>query len=1090
MKKQANNVWVGVEDLSNDASFLASAKQEFFELPVIDALSKDSEVIEESTKGSNRRDFLKYMGFGIGAATIAASCEIPVRKAIPYVTKPDSVVPGVANYYASSYVRGGDYCSILVKTREGRPIKIEGNTMSSVTKGGTSARVQASVLDLYDTARIKEPKSGTKNTWVALDTALAAELKPTANIRIVTNTIISPSLKKAIADFTTAYPNTKVVTYDAVSVSGMLDANQATFGQRVVPNYHFDKSEVIVSFNADFLGTWISPIEYAAGYAKGRKIVDNSNPKMSRHYQLESYMSMTGSNADHRVLVKPSEQGAAILALHNAIASKAGASASGSPKINAKAQKAITVIAEDLWAAKGKSLVISASNDINEQTVVNAINNMLGNYGATIDFGAYSNQRQGDDKTIAQLVKDMNAGSVDAVMVYGDANPVYDLSNGVQFAAGLKKVGTSVSMSGMPNETSTACKYAAPDHHFLETWGDAEPKNGQYALVQPTISPLFNTRSAITSFLTWAGSDAVKGEAVVLEAATDSTAVVTEMEEKVSPEYDYIMSNWQANVFSKQSDFSTFRAFWDSSLHDGIVNIDLSSTASFSGDVAAAAGKIKNAAGGDGLEVAFYESINVGVGQHANNPWLQEMPDPVTRTVWDNMLCIPLGLNDSTSNYASLNDLKDGDKATLTIGQSEVEVVVVRMFGMAENTVAIALGYGKTEGGYVERGTGVNMFPYTGNKYYATGASLSTKTGKDNDFACVQHHHTMGLAAEKEGEKAFNIDEEILAYQGSLTERSVIHTSTTDTLKADVDTLVAQRAHFADLNSYTLYSGHQDVYSQGHHWGMTVDLSSCIGCGACQVACMAENNVPVVGKHEVSIHHEMPWIRIDRYYYGDAENPNVVYQPMMCQHCDNAPCENVCPVAATNHSSEGLNQMTYNRCIGTRYCANNCPYKVRRFNWLDYTTADLFPWNEPTLKGEEVPFGADHLTRMVLNPDVTVRSRGVIEKCSFCVQRIQETKLTAKVETRKLRDGELKTACQTACPTSAIEFGDTNQKNSRVSKSMKNTRNYRVLEEVNTDASVGYLMKVINTNEKLVSSAVKNLHSEANHKDASHGDAH
>ena len=1083
MNKQDNNIWIGVEDLSNDQQFLDNAtRQEFFELPIVDALSKDEAVIETATKGANRRDFLKYTGFSLAAATLAASCEIPVKKAIPYVVKPDAIVPGVAAYYASTYVRGGDYCSILVKTREGRPIKVEGNTMSPITKGGTSARVQASVLDLYDTARVKsagkiaDEGNATPVSWSDLDKEAAIALKPNAQVRILTNTVMSPSLKQAMADFTAAYPNTQTVTYDAISYAGMLDANEASFGQRVIPSYHFDQADTIVSFGADFLGTWISPIEFAADFAKTRKTEDYKNAKMSRFYQFESFMSMTGSNADHRVLVKPSEMGAATLALYNAVAAKAGQASVSAPKLNKKVTDAVAQIASDLWASQGKSLIVSGSNDKNEQTVVNAINNMLGNYGTTVDLARYSNQRQGSDTAVQQLMKDMNAGTIDAVIVYGDANPVYDLPNGEAFGAALKKVGFSVSLNGMFNETSANCGYVAPDHNYLEAWGDVEAKNGSFSLVQPTISPLFETRSAITSLLTWAGSSVVKTSATTTEATDSTEAVVVEVAAD-TPEYDYIKSYWQANVFSKQSKYSTFQMFWDSTLHDGVFETEVSGAATFAGDVAAAAASVGKP--GNGMEVAFFETINIGAGQYANNPWLQEMPDPVTRHVWDNVLCIPVNWNGKKA-YKSFNNLEDGDYAELTVNGKTVKLAVVRMFGMKEDTFAVALGYGRSIDGPIGKDTGSNLYPMLSQKdgytSYFAGAEVSNKKGEDKTFACVQHHHTMGLTTagedgavrkEKDGEP-FHVDEAILAFQGSLVKRSVIRQTTLGEITEAVEELVEERHEFQELNSQTLYPGHSKYYDQGHHWSMSIDMSACIGCGACSVACMAENNVPVVGKKEVSIHHEMSWLRIDRYYYGDAENPNVVYQPMLCQHCDNAPCENVCPVAATNHSSEGLNQMTYNRCIGTRYCANNCPYKVRRFNWLDYTTADIFAWNEPTLKGEETPFGADDLTRMVLNPDVTVRSRGVIEKCSFCVQRIQETKLTAKVEQRKIRDGELKVACQTACPTGAIVFGDDNDPNSAVSKAIADKRSYKVLEEVNTQASVNYLIKVTNKNEKVI----------------------
>jgi molybdopterin-containing oxidoreductase family iron-sulfur binding subunit len=1053
MKQENENIWVSIEDLNNEPEFIERSKQEFFELPVVDAMSKDEEVIDEATKNSNRRDFLKYMGFGLTAATIAASCEIPVRKAIPYVVKPDAIVPGVATYYASTFMKGGDVCPIVVKTREGRPIKIEGNTLSSLTGGGTSARIQASVLDLYDTARLKAAGSVTKEgikelSWEVLDKKIMGELKPDSNIRIVTSTTVSPSTNAAIADFKAVYPNTEVVIYDGVSVSGLLDANEASFGKRVVPSYKFDTVKVVASFDADFLGTWVSPTEFAAKFSKTRKASEGT---MSRLYCLESGMSLTGSNADNRIFVKPSEQGQAVLALYNAVAKATeGGSVSAQKLSHKSSDKAIEEMAKDLLAVRGESIVISGSNDVNVQIVVNKINQLLSNYGKTIDFTNHSNQRQGDDKAVKSLVSDMNDGKVDVVII-NDANPGYDKAG---FAKALGKVKTVISCDSWFTETSKVANYVAPQNHFLESWGDAEVKKGEFSLVQPTIFPLHKTRQFLESLLVWAGAETVTA-------------------------YDYVKAHWSSNVLAGSLDV---RMAWDNALHDGVMSVagEESLVPDFVGDVAAAAGKVEKA--GSGLEVSFYESVNIGAGQHANNPWLQEMPDPINRTVWDNVLMIPVEWNgDKYVTADEFKGLKDGDTVEMTVGGKTIETVIVRQFGQMPGTVSIALGYGRTEGGQVAKGIGKDVTPMLSAykdgsaKYFADKATFSGKTGKDKDFACVQMHHTMGVSTKNEAGKTqknedgstFMVDEDIFAFQGSLTKRSIIRHSNFSELDEKVKELKDERKVFQDLNDKSLYSGYDYAYEQGHHWGMTVDLSGCIGCGACQVACVAENNIPMVGKHEVSIHHEMPWIRIDRYFYGDVENPSVVYQPMMCQHCDNAPCENVCPVAATNHSSEGLNQMTYNRCIGTRYCANNCPYKVRRFNWLDYTTGDLFAWNEPTLNGEDVPFGADNLTRMVLNPDVTVRSRGVIEKCSFCVQRIQEAKLTAKVEKRALRDGDLKVACQTACPTGAITFGDMNDKKSAVNREMADGRTFVALEEVNVQASVGYQMKVLNKNEKI-----------------------
>jgi MoCo/4Fe-4S cofactor protein with predicted Tat translocation signal len=1069
MKNKNQDVWVGVEQLTNDPAYNEVTKQEFKELPVVGNLA-DENTMET---GASRRDFLKYLGFSLGAATVAASCDIPLKRAIPYVVKPDAIVPGVATYYASSFVQGGDYCSVLVKTREGRPIKIEGNSLSKVTQGGTSARAQASVLSLYDTSRF--PSAGsmsegsfTKMKWADLDKAVVGKLNPNSNIAIVANTVMSPTTMKAIADFQATYPNAKLVQYDPVSSAAMLDANEETLGQRAIPDYHFGKADVILSFGADFLGTWISPVEYAKGYSENRRIQSVEKAKMSRHIQVESYLSMTGSNADNRVLIKPSEMGAAIVTLYNELAALNGQGRVNGPKVNDRAAAALKKVAKELNNAKGHSLVVCGSNNKGEQILVNAINNMLSNYGQTISFQHASMQRKGSDQAIQQLIKDMNAGSVDAVFMMG-ANPAFDLPNAQAFQDAMAKVGLSVSFAGSPDETTAKCQYVAPTHHYLESWGDVEVKRGHYSLIQPTIHPLFNTRQAEESLLTWANSDALNADSE-------------------QPYFEYVKAHWEAALFPQQSNFATFQAFWDSALHDGVVEMDVPEVAAaFTGDVNAAASKVSKPAG-DSLEISLYETVNVGNGVYADNPWLMEMPDPVARTAWGNHLAIPLEAyegGNSLNAFKGLNGRElygEADNVNVKVGDIEHTVTCVRQFGQPRTSVALALGYGRMVSGQSGKGVGVNVYPWLSTdadgytQYYATQVEVSDKVSTEKEFACVQYHHGMGLEeADPETGEVINVDEKTSmtiaeGYQGGITNRSIIFKSNLSEIDDLLHNIEHRRDEAKHLNDATLYPFEEyteKYYSQGHHWGMHVDLNACIGCGACQVACIAENNVPVVGKKEVARHHEMTWLRIDRYFFGDYENPNVVYQPMMCQHCDNAPCENVCPVAATNHSGEGLNQMTYNRCIGTRYCANNCPYKVRRFNWLDYTTADLFPANEYPINGEEVPFGADNLTRMVLNPDVTVRSRGVIEKCSFCVQRIQEGKLTAKREQRRLRDADVKTACQTACPTGAITFGDRNNKGGELMKRVNSPLNYRVLEETNTQSSVVYSAKVVNRDETL-----------------------
>jgi MoCo/4Fe-4S cofactor protein with predicted Tat translocation signal len=1084
MKNKQKEVWVGIEQLTNDPAFHKASKEEFNEEIFFDKVA-EKKFVEAS---ANRRDFLKVLGFGIGTAAVAAGCDIPVKKAIPYVMKPDSIVPGIASYYASSFVQGGDYCAILVKTREGRPIKIEGNSFSKVTRGGTSARAQAVVLSLYDTSRYDGPvaKDGTAMSWADLDQAIGGKLTANANVRIVTHTNLSPTSKQAMQDFIAKFPKTRVVTYDPVSSSAILNANQQCFGDPVIPDYHFDKARVIVSFDADFLGSWISPVEYAADYIKNRKIDDVNKASMSRHIQVESHMTLTGSNADNRILVKPSEQGAAIVALYNEVAKATGAATVSGPSMSGGQEAKIAKVAQELVENRDHALVVAGSNNIGEQVLINAINDMLGSYGKTITFTNASLQRQGNDKDVRNLVRDMNAGNVDAVFVMDGANPAYDLPDGQDFMTGMDKVGLKVSFAGTPNETAVLCDYVAPTHHLLESWGDANPKRGHYSLIQPTINPIFaavgreGTRQAEESLLRWADSDALNKDAE-------------------QPYMEFVRANWQINMFPAQSRFTDFQSFWDSTLHDGIFEVEQAEIIPvMTANVNQAASKVRKPSGSE-LEISFFETVNMGSGVYANNPWLQEMPDPVTRCVWGNNLTIPVkweGGNEFKA-FKGLNPMEiysECDKVEVQVGEISQVSSVIRQFGQMEGTVGLAIGYGRKNTGKVGRAlgkqVGVDVYPWLTvdedgqTQYYATNVNVSDKVDTDKEFACVQYHHTMGVTARDEnGEvikdeetgKDFNVDEKTVmtlgqGFQGGLTDRSIIYQSSLEEMPELIKHIDHKRHEAEHLNSKTLYPYEEykeKFYDQGHHWEMHIDLNGCIGCGACQVACVAENNVPVVGKHEVHRHHEMTWIRIDRYYYGDYENPSVVYQPMMCQHCDNAPCENVCPVAATNHSAEGLNQMAYNRCIGTRYCANNCPYKVRRFNWLDYTTADLFPINEFSVMDEELPFGADNLTRMVLNPDVTVRSRGVIEKCSFCVQRIQEGKLAAKKEGRALRDQEVKSACQTACPTGAIHFGDGNNKESELAKKMDNPLNYYVLEETNVRPSIAYKAKINNRSEEL-----------------------
>ena len=1019
--------WKGIEERNATEEVFAVGSKEFAEeLPT----SNDLENFNLDSSNSNRRDFLKLMGFSVTAAAVAASCEMPVRKSIPYLVKPDDITPGIANYYASSFFDGTEYASVLVKTREGRPIKIESNPKSKITPQGTSAVAQATVLNLYDNNRSQFPKAGAeKTTWENLDKEVKAKLTAIkaagGNIRILSSTIISPSTKEAIKKFVAEYPKTEHVIYDAISYSGLLNANEKSFGKRVMPGLLFDKASLIVGIGADFLGTFGSTVENANRYSATRK-VDAEKKSMSRHIQVESYLSLTGSNADTRVVVKPSQEGLAVAYLYNKITGSGAAVSLG-----AEAEQKLNGIASELKAAKaGTSIVISAVNDENVQTLVNAINATLGNIGTTIDFNEHSNIVQGDDAKVAELLADLKGGKVAGLIVY-EANPAYNYGDAQLVKDAIAKADLSVCLNERIDETSVLCKFHAPNHNYLEAWNDLEPKNGHFSIGQPTIAPLFDTRHASESLLRFAG-------------------IITDY-------YDFVKENWRTTTLGG---VSVFNVSWDHAVANGVYHKAASEgVVSFRGDAAAASNAVKsNTKTSDGLEVILYQKVGIRDGRHAGNPWLQEMPDPVSKATWDNYAAISPQLAEKLKCTLALFRTGHGlgtkkshgtetDVIKVTVNGKDLMLPVIIQPGLGENTIAVALGYGREVGSKTGK-NGENAYPWVkvtnGSRQYFGAATASLEAGKSFLIAQTQLHHTINDGVNEH-------------------DRPLVKETTLEEYKKNE--LAGNEDREEVVEHLTTLYGHHTY--PGNKWGMSIDLNSCYGCGSCVVACSAENNVPVVGKLEVSRSREMHWMRIDRYYAGNpdkADDISVIFQPLMCQHCDNAPCENVCPVSATNHSTEGINQMAYNRCIGTRYCANNCPYKVRRFNWFDYQNADSFTKGSffDNDKGHDPAHMNEDLTRMVLNPDVTIRSRGVMEKCTFCVQRIQGGKLEAKKAGRMLIDGEIKTACQTACPANAITFGNVNDENSAVRKLVNNERTFKVLEQIHTQPAVSYMTKIRN----------------------------
>ena len=1057
--------WKGEEELFRTKEFLASQKNEFNEALPLD------EVFSENNMGlsANRRDFLKFFGFSVAAVSLAACNSTPVRNVVPYLVKPEEITPGNANYYNSTCGVCPTGCGVTVKTREGRPIKVDGNINSPISGGGLCTTGQASILGLYDTERLDGPVkvnggSIAKTDWTTMDGEITSQLSAIqiagGKIAIVSGTINSPSSLAVINDFKTKYTNTNHITYDAMSYSGMLIANRDAFGKQVIPSYDFRKANVVVSFAADFLGTWLSPVEFTRAWSERRKVEGIAKDgKVLKTIIFESNLSLTGTNADYRFPMKSSQEAVYITSLHNAIARLAGQGEISIAQSGELAGDAIKQTAAKLWNEKGNSIVISGSNDPKIQLVVNGINMMLGNYGTTIDLDNHSNQYKGIDSDMVGFASDLKNGAYSAV-IFWNANPVYSSPLSADILAGLKKAKLSISFAGTKDETASACQYIAPDNHYLESWNDSEPKAGLYQLTQPTISPVFMTRQAQESLLTWAG--------MAVKPATDPFANKGIYNQKLSASiyYLYIKSKWAAMGVSSDEAFNK-------ALHDGVYQMPAkpltvpAMAVTLNSIVSDLQSTIGNKAE---MDLVLYQNISVKDGSMSNNPWIQETPDPMSKVTWDNYVSLPKA-------FAEKEGIKNGDLVNVTYGKVTLNGMPVFVQpGQSNGTVGLAVGYGR-KGKVGEKGEfeaiGKNAYPFmkfqNGTYNNVINGVKVTKIDGSYELAQTQTHNSI---------------------EGRDIVRETTLNEIKDNPKAGNDKVTP--------HLYTLWEtkAYKKEGAPNHHWAMAIDLNACTGCSACVVSCSIENNVPVVGRAEVRRRREMHWMRIDRYFtfenrkmidysndlflsrdyegkdvtketglaaldeieaknkgeFSHWENVKVVHQPMMCQHCGQAPCETVCPVLATTHSSEGLNQMTYNRCIGTKYCANNCPYKVRRFNWFRYNDNDRFDF-----------YFNNDLGKMVINPDVTVRTRGVMEKCSMCVQNIQAGKTKAKREKRQLTDGEVKTACQRACPAGAIVFGDVNDPNSEVHKLFKNERSYRVLEELNTQTAVKYMVKVRDT---------------------------
>lgn len=1012
--------WTSAAELKDSSIVERLGKVEFLEEIPTDEFLGDKETLESTS--TSRRDFLKYVGFTTAAASLAA-CEGPVIKTIPYVIKPNDINPGVADYYATVMADGHDFSNVLVRVRDGRPIFVLPNK-DAKTNNETNSRVLASVLSLYDSNRLKNAIANNKKIdYKTLDTELLKKFNQVEasdkKIVLLTGTMASPSTDKLIGEFKSKFPSTEHIVYDAVSESAALDAFETMYGSRALPNYKLENADVIVSFGADFLGDW-----QGGGYEKGytsHRIPKNG--KMSKHYHFESNLSLTGANADKRYPLKPSEQKFALINLYNAV------TGSSLPSKPSPQDTAIKKVAKSLKNANNKAVVVTGIQDKNAQLIALAINKYINS--SVIDTVNTKNTRKGNDTKVAQLINDMKSGKVGAIII-NQSNPVYTLSNSNDFVEGLKKVDVTLAFAMTPTETTKHVQYVNATPHYLESWGDVSIVKGQYSLMQPTINKLFDTRQFQEALLSWNGIE--------------------------SNYYDYLKNSWNLDILSGSS--------WNKVLQNGTLDKNLTqesisdipvSTNENNGYDLTVAASVLAKTKTNSLEFSVYTKVGLGDGQQANNPWLQELPDPITRTSWDNYLLISradaeeLGLKNWLVDNGALN----GDKVNIDVDGIVLENVPIYIQpGQAKGSVGLALGYGRTEGMQEEMMTGFNAFPLT-NK---VGSDVKiTKVSGEHQFACVQLHHTMMGRDEITNETTLS---------------DFINKPKNDWNPAVTFSLDHKPVSVAESSLYTEFEK-----GVGPFFNMIIDLATCTGCSACVIACHAENNVPVVGKKEIRVGRDMHWLRIDRYYtsemteekgveegiYGSGkyfnaqshpeDQPEVSFQPVMCQHCNKAPCENVCPVAATSHGRQGQNQMAYNRCVGTRYCANNCPYRVRRFNWFKYANNSEFNFNMN-----------NDLGRMVLNPDVVVRARGVMEKCSLCIQATQEVILRAKKENREVVAGEFgdACACSVACSSGSISFGDVNNPEEKVAKLQDDDRLFQLLEFIGTDNNVKYQLKVRN----------------------------
>lgn len=964
--------WRSLEEIAETPEFLAWLDDEF------------PSRAQDFRNAASRRDVLRLMGGALALAGLTGCTKQPPEYIVPYVRQPEDVIPGKPLYFATAMPFRGGAVGLVVESHEGRPTKIEGNPQHPASLGRTLAWQQAATLDLYDPDRSQAVLfRGRISSWGKFLGA-AAELRERAGsgegIYFLSEPLHSPTLIAQRQALVNRLPAIRWFEYDAVGQEAAAGARLA-FGEPVNTVYLFERADVILSLDADFLGSMAGSIPYARGFISRRR-AEADRSRINRLYVVEPAPTITGDKADHRLAVKASE----VEGIARALASQLGVPAGGAPGLRPELEHFARVVAKDLQAHRSACVVVAGEQQpAIVHALAHAINQALGNGGATVLYSERADAAAPvDPQPLRTLAAEMNAGRVRTLFLLG-VNPVYNAPADLQFARALEKVPLRIHHGSHQDETAALCQWHVPEAHFLESWSDAVAWDGTACIIQPLIAPIYEGKTAHE----------------MLASLTDNPD---------QSAYRIVKSYWQARHGGPD-----FEQAWQQWLHDGVIaNTSFRpKTVSVRADFAARAQA--SPAPAQGLEIVFRPDPCVWDGRFANNAWLQETPKPHTKLTWDNAVC----LSPATAQRLGV---ENEDMVELRYRGRVVHAPVWTTPGQANDSASVFLGYGRRRGGRVCEGAGYDAYALRTSDQPHFGHGLEIrKIGGRRRLACTQDH-------------------------SSIEGREIVLAATNAEFLANRRLFEHKHEKTSEEETLTIYP--EWPYT-GYKWGMAIDLNACIGCNSCVVACVAENNIAVVGKTQVLRGREMHWLRIDRYFEGDLDNPRTYFQPMLCQQCERAPCEPVCPVAATLHNDEGLSQMVYNRCVGTRYCSNNCPYKVRRFNFLlysDWETASLEP---------------------LRNPDVTVRSRGVMEKCSFCIQRIQEAKIEAEKQERVVHDGEIQTACQQACPTEAIMFGDLNDRSSRVYRLHQNELNYSVLTELGTRPRIKYMAELRNPNPEL-----------------------